>query len=345
MTEFIVTYNNKKYNITEYIDKHPGGKKILQKYQRQDITTAFDKIGHSKTALEIMKKYRIVEEENNDNTDDKYNSDKSRNLILKKLFTEEDKHLIHKTFGILSLFSFVYRYTYLLKYNTFGFVSPLFTWTSLLVHTLLSSSSLIFHVLERRIVTNPLLIYEEYRLHAILFTLRSVGISIIGLYNIKDKYTTVIFLLLIHILVDITTMLYGTKGVTAVRGSKNPKFVLKVLQLFFSFYQFIAIGCHLSNKASIEDGFNTLIAIQSSAFLMTLRRKNLIKDWQYVFWYGSSLILSIYAFILNHSSILFAVIGVLFYLRVQFSVNKYVIWTIFTILYHKYDLNLIIDNF
>lgn len=33
-------------------------------------------------------------------------------------------------------------------------------------------------------------------------------------------------------------------------------------------------------------GFNTLIAIQSSAFLMTLYRKNIIKYYHHFFWYA-----------------------------------------------------------
>jgi len=333
--EFVVVYNNNKYDIGNYLDKHPGGKAILERYENKDITEKFNQIGHSNVAKNILETH-FVQSDNSNNISLTTTSEKiDKELIYKKLFTKEDEYFIHKFLGILALLSFIYRYSLLITYGSFGFDNPSITILSLALHTLLSSSSFIFHVLERRIVSNPLLIYKEYRLHAILFTLRSVGISIIGLCNVKDKYTTVIFMLMIHILVDITTLLYGTKGVTSVRAFDKSNLTNRMFQLSFSFYQFVAIGCQLTNRSSIQDGFNTLIAIQSSAFLMTLRRKNLIKDWLYVFWYGVALILSMYAFMLTHSSILFAVIGILFYFRVRFNVNKYVIWTIFTILYHN----------
>ena len=46
----------------------------------------------------------------------------------------------------------------------------------------------------------------------------------------------------------------------------------------------------LKEKSNLA--FNALIAIQSSAFLMTLNRKGLINWYTHAFWYSLSLVLS-----------------------------------------------------
>ena len=48
MSEKIVIFiDNYKFDITEYANKHPGGKKILEKYNNKDATNAFNNVkGH-----------------------------------------------------------------------------------------------------------------------------------------------------------------------------------------------------------------------------------------------------------------------------------------------------------
>ena len=55
-----LVYNNKVYNVTRFIKKHPGSLAIL-KGLGKDATNIFDKIGHSNRARNIMKKYYIGE--------------------------------------------------------------------------------------------------------------------------------------------------------------------------------------------------------------------------------------------------------------------------------------------
>lgn len=93
-------------------------------------------------------------------------------FLLKKLKTKEDPHHLHKTLGIFCLFNYVYRYYLLLSVGNMR-LNNLYGILSILVHAALSLSSLIFYIPLKR---NPLkpMIYPEYRLHSIIFALRSV---------------------------------------------------------------------------------------------------------------------------------------------------------------------------
>eukprot|EP01091_Cochliopodium_minus_P016029 TRINITY_DN5878_c0_g1_i2.p1 TRINITY_DN5878_c0_g1~~TRINITY_DN5878_c0_g1_i2.p1 ORF type:complete len:205 (-),score=40.30 TRINITY_DN5878_c0_g1_i2:123-737(-) len=183
---FFVTYEKQKYNIASFLSKHPGGSEILQEYKDKDLTTAYDEINHSEEAKEIMKRYLVVENQSTNattnkdaNTDNTATTKKERRPndfksqikhAYEKLVTKEDKNFLHKIFGFTSLALFTYRYSYFFKNGTLGFDGQLIDYLTLLVHFLLSFSSLIFHVLEKRLESNPLIIYEEYRLHAIVFS-------------------------------------------------------------------------------------------------------------------------------------------------------------------------------
>jgi len=49
----------KVYNITKYIDDHPGGAEVLLDVAGQDADEFFEDIGHSKDAREELKKHWI----------------------------------------------------------------------------------------------------------------------------------------------------------------------------------------------------------------------------------------------------------------------------------------------
>ena len=52
----------KIYNIINYLDKHPGGRDILEEFKDKDITAIFDDIGHSDGAKRMMKKFLVNNE-------------------------------------------------------------------------------------------------------------------------------------------------------------------------------------------------------------------------------------------------------------------------------------------
>lgn len=58
-TVFII--DNVVYDVTTFIDEHPGGHEVLVNVAGKDASEDFDDIGHSLDAKELMKKYQIGE--------------------------------------------------------------------------------------------------------------------------------------------------------------------------------------------------------------------------------------------------------------------------------------------
>ncbi|XP_063223230.1 cytochrome b5 isoform X2 [Bacillus rossius redtenbacheri] len=71
-----VIIHNTVYNVTEFLNEHPGGEEVLMEQAGRDATEAFEDVGHSTDARDLMKKYiagELVEEERT-KTDDKVNT-------------------------------------------------------------------------------------------------------------------------------------------------------------------------------------------------------------------------------------------------------------------------------
>ena len=183
-------YRNKVYDVAKFLNEHPGGKKLIVELTGKSIDAPFDDEGHSKTAqsyfgTRVPQIGIILEEIVAEKLEIEYDvANKnsfccSRKYIIKKLFTKEDPLYLHKTFGLLALLSFIYRYCYVLPMQgNLGFDGHWFDYLTLAVHMALSSSSIIFHVLPQRMIKRPLVIWEEYRLHAIVFTLRCISVAL-----------------------------------------------------------------------------------------------------------------------------------------------------------------------
>jgi len=283
---------------------------------------------------------------------------------LSKLATHEDPYHLHKTLGILSLLHFFYRYLYVLPTTgTLGFEGTKFDWLAMCTHLALSSSSLIFHVVKSRMLKFPMIMWNEYRLHAIVFTLRCFSVFALGYAtdprvspslasfatSIPGRFCVFAAVLAHHVLADLITHWYGTAGITAVRVKKSTrtgKIQFAGVKMLYSFYQFLAIASHVFVSSSdptkrhftMDLGFNTLVAIQSSAFLMTLCRKNIITFRTHGVIYSICLILSsgyIIRSMLYHSfhqcAFLFSATILVFGLRVRFRLDKYLLWALFTL--------------
>lgn len=269
----------------------------------------------------------------------------SPNMIINKLFTKEDPKFIHKFFGFLSLGSFVYRYFVVFpREGNLGFEdNSWFDIATMLLHLGLSTSSLIFHVLRKRIIKKATIIWHEYRLHAIVFTLRCVTVYLHGVYrpfkdSVWERLVLIPIVLMWHLAADEITRRHGPDDSeqTTVRVTEKLNLPLsaRMLLRFYAFYQFSALGSHLAphSHAMADMGFNTLIAIQSSAFLMTLVKKGLIKWYSHGLWYTACLILSLYHMRLAFPDpVHWYKIAFAFLLRTKFGINKYILWTSFVI--------------
>eukprot|EP01120_Amphizonella_sp_Union-15-10_P006508 TRINITY_DN2106_c0_g11_i1.p1 TRINITY_DN2106_c0_g11~~TRINITY_DN2106_c0_g11_i1.p1 ORF type:complete len:137 (+),score=32.15 TRINITY_DN2106_c0_g11_i1:125-535(+) len=54
-----VIRENLVYNVTDFLEEHPGGEDVILEYAGRDITKAFAEIGHSDTAIEQLKDYLV----------------------------------------------------------------------------------------------------------------------------------------------------------------------------------------------------------------------------------------------------------------------------------------------
>lgn len=188
---------------------------------------------------------------------------------MARLVTAHDKFHVHKTLGLLCLVHFAYRYT-----RPWPFAVP---WYWIVAHVMLSSSSLIFRVPGRRIKSQPTTIWREYQLHAVLFTLRCAAV-----WAVPFGVARCLLVLVVHLLVDLVTGTFGEPGSTTVRGrhDRDKRPIVRAMVLVYGLYQHLALASHLAAGPENGLGFNALIAIQSSAFAMTLVRKG-IWTWRH----------------------------------------------------------------
>ena len=54
-----IIINNKVYDVTSFLDKHPGGSDIILDFAGKDATEEFRDIGHSENAKKMLEKYLI----------------------------------------------------------------------------------------------------------------------------------------------------------------------------------------------------------------------------------------------------------------------------------------------
>ena len=217
---------------------------------------------------------------------------------------------------------------------------------TLLVHVCLSCSALFFKVPRARIIKLPVIIWEEYRLHAIVFTMRCACISTLAIAGFgQNRWALGLTVGAHHLMADAVTARYGTAGSSTVRvddmGLRNRitrqsgglNAAVSVLGMrAYSFYQFMAIASHITpNKRMADLGWNALIAIQSSAFLMTLCRKGRIRSETHALVYTVCLCIS--AFHIHdcfRSWPFIAGVLIAFWARAHLKWNKYVIWVAFS---------------
>jgi cytochrome b involved in lipid metabolism len=58
-SDIIVTYKGSKYDISDFIKKHPGGKQILIEQNGHDIEKKMIETEHSPIAYKILEKYKV----------------------------------------------------------------------------------------------------------------------------------------------------------------------------------------------------------------------------------------------------------------------------------------------
>lgn len=57
--DVLIIIHNKVYDVTHFLEEHPGGEEILLKYAGKDATEAFEEVDHSPLALNLLQEYEI----------------------------------------------------------------------------------------------------------------------------------------------------------------------------------------------------------------------------------------------------------------------------------------------
>lgn len=211
---------------------------------------------------------------------------------MAKLFTNHDPFHIHKTLGFLALINIAWRliaffwrgYAFCQVGNDVCSKEEIqFDVASVIVHGLLSWSSLMLPVPAKRNFKAPM-IWLEFRWHSIIFASRSVLATVISILGLWPEHAVLKFVTKMALVMgtcyaaDLATKLYGCTEKRTTNAMVYPDYITPELQqkikLNYSFAQFAAtIACCMEDPSL---AFPPLYAIQGAAFLMTLRRKNLI---------------------------------------------------------------------
>jgi NAD(P)H-flavin reductase len=376
----IITIDNKKYDVTEFLNEHPGGKDVF--IDGTDMTTEFNNVGHSKSAIKMLEKYLIhdayekvvVGDEKVVGGDEKVVGDEKvivddisipdflyrklkSNNIFKKLFTHEDYLNIHKIFGGIVLINFLYS-VFDLYYSgckgvftirKFGFVFFAF----LIVHLLLSLSALQFNIPLNTNYTT-ISIGQEYRLHSILFVIRSFLVILVLHFLGKTAFSQIIiFIIVIFNMYSADLISYFYKPKNDKLGfkigsmpfwSNCPSEAQHIITSFYNYVQLVMTLFLINMNSSIEVNLFAIFIIQITAFMGTLSKKGIINNFQwhaiYLFQY-----FIFYFLFFNDKNIVtfnsFIIGSILWVLRTKLSMNKFFLWScVFAIsLFTKYSKN------
>jgi hypothetical protein len=262
----------------------------------------------------------------------------------KALVTEEDFIHHHKILGLLCLISFAFRISNV--FNDMGFKDlPEWTIPTLTLHWMLNASSLQFKIPEKRIKDGGR-IWPQYRLHAFIFTTRSVILMALYWYEQQHKLepnydVNLVVALLTMAAADYVTFASGDKNRSnSVRDMRMPGW----LKFSFSAAQFNATTGIVFGLRSYSIPFYILFVVQTTPFVATLRRKGVFtSDIGGAVVYGLFLICGFLTQVIQYSQAggermhLFVRCITLLAATLRFSLlpstfwliqNKYVIWTL-----------------
>lgn len=265
-----------------------------------------------------------------------------------RFFTPNDSYHRHAILGFICLAHFFGRSLLWLSNLLYGipiydhiaveiygmyFDEGLGTLCLILLHLMLSMSSMQFNVPPRRL-EHRYIIWEEYRLHSFIFSMRHISCML--LWWINKRYQLDVYTVTSRSLVTASTML-----IADVISSQNPSSstirntegLSKINKLLFSFAQMLATSGVIFYPR-VEIHFLMLFIVQGNAFLMTLIRKKAISNTAGLVIYGTALAVGICAYLRIILSFVYLApskqVGILLpiyalIIRINGG-NKYLIW-------------------
>ena len=348
----LLTINGKTYDLAAWAKAHPGGVKVLHKFHNKDATKAFDAAGHSSKAYEMLKEFEVIK-------DDSFilgDAQDTAEVLTKKprwrtkLFTQEDPIGVHKYAGVFVLLHYLFRYGQMY----FGDASAGFGTRNgrgisiaaplcLIPHVLLSLSSLIFHTVPRERVVGKPMIWQEFRVHNIVFACRSALVTFLGWLSVAKNHAPVwrrfcvttasLSILATNFVADEATRqlrVHEEESTTATMPYWEGCSVQtqKRFKQFYAYCQFMAtIACFAMWNPAF--GFAVMLPIQLASLLMTLVRKGIISARTYHIAYTVSLCMP---FGVGFRSVglkfvPYMFLGYVLYQLRRKGVGKYVLWT------------------
>lgn len=260
---------------------------------------------------------------------------------ISKLITKEDFYHFHKIIGVASLVHYVYRFYLLFRFGSMMFDNSNFTLICIALHIVLSCSSMIFRIPERRIQSGPM-IYPEFRLHSIVFALRSLVVMLIQFfarrYDLPQLlYVRGLIVLGSMVLADKITFAFKDQG-TTMRSMPFPDYVKdsqrNSLNYYYSVSQIFATG-QMIFAPCLDTCFFVLFPIQIAAFLMTCVRKSIITAGAWHFYYAVALGINYVGIPFltkqfeTRGNLYFPVCFAAIFLRFNVrAMSKYIIWTL-----------------
>jgi len=251
--------------------------------------------------------------------------------IYVKLFTREDTFNFHKTLGLACLLSYVVRFAQVGP-RDMAFGADGGTALTIAMHTLLSVSSLIFKIPFKRIA-GGYRIWPEYRLHSIIFACRSLAGMALTWYELRhgaeaNYWANMAIVVGTLAAADLASWSVGEAGRSSTIRDLEAG---PATHFFFSAMQFYAtMGCMLGiRRFSVQ--FLYVFIIQFNAFLMTIRRKNLLPHGVLVTTYGAMLAFGFVVASYEHHRLgmvcmINALSNVAAVARIGFGVPKYALW-------------------
>jgi len=100
--------HGKAYNVTEFLNEHPGGDEVLLERAGKDASSAFDEIGHSPDAHEMMHKYYVGDMDQTETAAPKKTSHANKAAVKPQSSGEISPVLIISVFVFLAGLAYVY---------------------------------------------------------------------------------------------------------------------------------------------------------------------------------------------------------------------------------------------
>lgn len=354
--DLVVTIHGVKYDMKSWAKAHPGGPAILKKYHKKDATRAFDAVGHSDAARDMLKDFVLIEHSPVHKVKTfgivQENKPSKISQWKRKLFTAEDPCGIHKSMGLYCLVHYFVRYAQMIFGDPsaglgtrMGQGAGYGAMLCVLPHAILSMSSLIFHTVPRERIVGKPMIWQEFRAHNIIFGTRSVLTTLFAWipfyfgsqYRSTCVIASCITLLSANAAADWSTaaLLDNSRESTTATMPYWEGCSLQTQRKFKHFYalcQFLAtLACVMVSNPAWP--LCVLLPIQLASLLMTLVRKGLISTWHYHMIYTWSLCMPYvvglrqWIFVMQtHDFFGLMIVGTFLYQMRRRGFSKYTLW-------------------